>query len=58
MNPGKTRNRFIPGVLGGPGGRDVARCHRRHYADTLIETQCRAAYAHREEELVDIGFPE
>ena len=53
MNPGKARNRFVPGVLGASRGRDAARRHRRHYADTVIEIQCRAAYACREEQLVD-----
>ncbi len=58
MNPGKTRNRFIPGVPGACRGRDAACRHRRHYVHSVFETQCRAAYAYREEKLVDIGFTE
>ena len=55
MNLDKTRNRFIPGVLGGCAGRDAARHHRRHYVHPLIESRCRAAYAYPEEELVNVG---
>jgi len=40
-------------VLGGSLGRDAARRHRRHYAHTVIETQCRTEYDYHEEERVD-----
>ncbi len=40
-------------VLGGSLGRDATRHHRRHYAHSTIETQCRTEYDYREEERVD-----
>lgn len=40
-------------LLGGSLGRDAARRHRRHYAHTIVETQCRTEYDYHEEERVD-----
>jgi uncharacterized protein YcfJ len=40
-------------VLGGSLGRDAAHRHRRHYARTISETQCRTEYDYHEEERLD-----